>query len=395
MTREELRRIWAARQLLATAAASPLDVARRGGWIHSAGGAGPYLAMWARGAITTRKELDDLVFQSRQLEEVLTVRGATMLVPQAEVPLALAAGRRANHDRLARLTKQCDVNEREVRRLAAAILETLDDGPASSTALRSRIPARLIRDLGPAGRKLGESSTLAVALRALQMSGDVVRLSESRKLDEPRFTWGKRDRRLTPIDADLVLPELARSFLSWAAPARVSDFAWWADVSKRIAKQLFDDLGAAVLEIESGSEAFIQLHAGPALKSAPIVFLPFRDNLLSLHRGLDVVIDDPSTEVLDWMNRRIPAADAEALHQNPIAAGGSVIGVWEFDPEAQEVGWMTWTSSPARVRSEVAHQAAALQAFIRDELGDARYYPFDTEKTRRPRIEFTKHAPKA
>ena len=55
----------------------------------------------------------------------------------------------------------------------------------------------------------------------------------------------------------------------------------------------------------------------------------------------------------------------------------------DYDPEAQKVVWLTFeTSTP-----ELEEAVATTEAFIRDELGDARSFSLDSPKSRQPRLQ--------
>ncbi|HKO02344.1 MAG TPA: crosslink repair DNA glycosylase YcaQ family protein, partial [Thermoanaerobaculia bacterium] len=159
MNRDE----WLARQFPG-GKLSVADIVRRTGWIHTAGGTGPYLSLKARHHGLTRQHIDYIVYRDFEVVEVPSVRESTMLVPPEDVVLALAVGRRALDARL----KKIAVDRKEIDALADRIVNTIGDGVRSPDALRSEIPPRYIRDLGDAGKKLGFASTLPIALRLLQ-----------------------------------------------------------------------------------------------------------------------------------------------------------------------------------------------------------------------------------
>src|SRR5262245_8484769 len=127
--------------------------------MYSASGACAYLSIRARFPGMNRKDIECL-----GLLDVPCVR-SNMLVPPADLALALAAGRRSNAERFRRLTSKCKVSPAEIRDLASTIAESLQGGELSIDQIRGRIPARMIRNLGESGRKLGDTTTLPVALR--------------------------------------------------------------------------------------------------------------------------------------------------------------------------------------------------------------------------------------
>ena len=66
---------------------------------------------------------------------------------------------------------------------------------------------------------------------------------------------------------------------------------------------------------------------------------------------------------------------------------GRLIGFWEYDAEAAAIVWATFGAKKTK-----ALQAAvdATEAYVRDQLGDARSFSLDSPKSRRPKIEALK-----
>src|SRR5258708_16332447 len=81
---------WMERQLLPPRdGVTVADVVDRGGWIPSAGGTGPYLAIRARIPLISRQAVDDAVFGRMELLELPSVRDTAFLVPRSAPGLAL------------------------------------------------------------------------------------------------------------------------------------------------------------------------------------------------------------------------------------------------------------------------------------------------------------------
>jgi len=342
------------------------DIVRRTGWIHTAGGTGPYLSLKERHPALHRQHVDDRVYRRFEILELPTVRDSTMLVPREDAPIALAAGRRSFGVRL----KKIAVERKEIDALADRILKTIGDGVRSPDALRDEIPPRLIRDLGDAGKKLGFSSTLPIALRVLQVEGRVLRLAEDFRLDAKRYFYRRWPDSL-PIrgfagDLDAALAE---RFLTWAAPATADDFAFWAGIGKTAAKRALDVGRTSVRPV--------------GLRPDPhhILLLPFRDNYFQLHRGLTAFAK--GVELLDMSNKPAPIERLASLHHNAIVVDGELRGIWEYDKSEEKVIWRMF-----RKTRGVEEAIAELEQFIREELGDHKFYAFDHGRTREVRLAF-------
>src|SRR5689334_16266825 len=112
------------------------EIVSRTGWMHSAGGTGPYLSLKARKPGLTRQQVDDAVYRRFEVVEVPAVRDSMMLVPREDIGLALAAARRSFAERIRKLPN-VDV-------LAGRIVKTLGNGVLSADALRDALPSKLI-----------------------------------------------------------------------------------------------------------------------------------------------------------------------------------------------------------------------------------------------------------
>src|SRR5207253_65518 len=71
------------------------------------------------------------------------------------------------------------------------------------------------------------------------------------------------------------------------------------------------------------------------------------------------------------------------LTSHGILDRGRVIGLWEFDPAEGRIAWSTFIPKNA----ELAAAVQRTEAFIRDQLGDARSFSLDSPESRKPRLE--------
>jgi hypothetical protein len=170
-TAQQIRRQWVRGHGLRDRVAN--DPAR-GGWLHAIGGADVYVSARARTG-ATRKDSIDAALQAGALQVVTGARGCTMLVPRADAALALAlsvhlGGRKAARDR-----DKLGVTLPELEKLCIQVRSALEAGPATSMTLRKRLPEGAIRRFGDAGKKLGVSSSLPMALRHLESRGFLAR----------------------------------------------------------------------------------------------------------------------------------------------------------------------------------------------------------------------------
>jgi hypothetical protein len=74
-----------------------------------------------------------------------------------------------------------------------------------------------------------------------------------------------------------------------------------------------------------------------------------------------------------------PRREVESLLD---AADGRLIGLWDYDIGEQKIVWAQF----ARGKFDVAGAVAATDAFVRDQLGDARSFSLDSPESRGGRL---------
>ena len=397
ITVEQLRTNWARQQgLLEPISGGVADVLRASGWINSTGSTLPYLAIRARLPHVGREDVERTVYQEESVLEIQAMRGCMMLVPAEDASLALWSARQTDH--AARVRKSCQITDREETDLSAEVIALLEGGPLTADEMRERLPERLVRPLGTAGKQFGESSTLTFVLRQLQKQGVLRRFATNQRLDSNQFSYKlSKPAPAEPESPEYALRELASRFFRWAGPATLKEFAWWAGISQKAAKAAIGPLGLRSIAVPEWSpEAWIHEDRLDALtsskkldESSTFRFLPFRDNYLYFRRGLAVFLQpaDLQQKVPDWKNRAAPIGELESLHHNAIVLHGRLIGSWEYDPEAEKIVWSAHTSLTAGQRRELNSQIEELENHIRKELGDVQFYAFDTGRIRRERID--------
>jgi hypothetical protein len=380
---------WFAQQgLEARRKKSPVSVLSTSGWVHTAGGQGPYLSLLARAGLQ-RAEVDASI-ASGEMAEVPSVRGCTMLVPAQDVALSLCAARAPHETRLQGVRAQCDWGGRELYRLCETVLRALGRDSLLPEELAARVGPKAIRNLGEQGKKLGFATTLPIALAELQVRGQVRRLSVDGRLDSPRFryrVWSKSPLgAASPSDPELQL-ELARRFFDWAGPATRDELAFWLGAGKKQAAAIIEEL-----ELDRVGDRLIAPRYAARLLEQPNVsglrLLPFRDNLFAFRRGIAVFVDDPATKLLDWGKGTTTAGKAASLHQHAIVDGGRLIGVWDWDSSTQKIAWVTFQKPSTADRRALNAIVGDLQAMIGAELGDPKFYSLDNESNRKSRLSF-------
>jgi hypothetical protein len=377
MDPRNLRAWWSHRQGLdgTLAGKSPAAALERSGWARSVAGAGPYLGIFARTG--AGREATDQSVAELAIHELPSARGCTYVVPQSEFALALKVGQAfAGGDMSAART--LGVTDAEVAKLCDAVLQALGSGPLEPDELRQAVGGAA-RSLGEAGRKKGITTTLPLALGRLQPAGEIRRIPTNGRLDNQRYRyalWQPNPLAGFTLSAEEAYTELARRYFAWTGPATLAEFQWFSGLGAKAAKAAVEPLALEPVGqerlIPPGLRREFEKYRAPAKPRYSLV--GSLDAILLLRRNLPTVMDEAD------YRRTGGVAD---LPSHAILDRGCVIGFWEFDPAAASIVWMTFAPADAKLRDAVRRS----EAFVRDELGDARSFSLDSPRSRAPRIE--------
>lgn len=388
----QARARWHARQGLAGPADGPVAaVIATTGWPRTLGGIDVYLATQARVAGLRRADLDTAV-ASGELQVVPAVRGCIYLVPRAVAALCLRVAEEKWRPRTDREIVKAGTTWSEIDEVAAAARAALAAGPLTTDGLRRALPPGLSRSLGEAGKKVGISSPLPLALRVLEFAGQIERTLPGGRLDTERYEWRLSASRPQPADVPATATErftrLAALFFAAAAPATLKDFAGWAGLSGREAQAAVAALPLMPMQVPGyAAEALgFAEDLQPAPPSQAVSFLSFDDNYLTFHGG-PAVLTEPAQH-----GRALPAWGApgsstlgQARHATlrTVLCGPRIVGFWEYDPDARHVVYATFDKSDQEPALSTA--AESLTALLRDELKHGRSFNLDTDDELRTR----------
>lgn len=400
VTLDRARAFWHRRQGLAEPAApdaDPAAVLAATGWARTLGGIDVYLAITARCPGASRAGIDEAV-RAGALRVVPAVRGCIYLVPEADVTLVTALAAELQRPRTGRDLDKVGATWDEVEALADEVEQALAGGPLSTQAVRKALPAGSVRSLGELGKKVGMSSLLPVALRELEFNRRIERTPAGGRLDTERYEWCRIERPPAAADPPLAevgrLAAIARRFFEFFAPATVRELATWVGVPQRDAKAAMAELPLEPVEVEGRrGEAWVLAGDRESLAAAApppgsYSFLPFEDNLLTVHGGPGVLVDPAhhGREVPRWGGSR-PTTLGEARHigYRPLLAGEKMVGFWEYDPDAGEVVTATFEPLARGEEKTLGEARERLAARVRDDLGHARSFSLDTDDAVRGR----------
>ena len=385
-TLAQARALWWQKQAIGDAIRKgPLaSVLGAAGWLRTLGGSDVYLAARARRPGLGRAELDAAV-AAGELRVVPAARGCIYLVPAGVVGdlmvLNAEGWRKTTERELAKVGSSMKV----VEGLAKKLLDALDRPLTLLTtdALRKALPAGAVPSFGDAGKKVGLSSPLPLALRLLEFDGRVERTLEDGRLDSERYLWRRARSPVPPTGRDPI-DTLAGAFLEFAGPVTLAQLASWSGRAQRELTPALERLGAERVSVEELGEAWVLPGDVAAMRRAPppggVALLAFEDNYLAPH-GLGVVTDPRhhQLEINIWGGGK-PDAIGSARHvlSRTIVVDGLVAGFWEVDPRTEGGVWVTFDPAPRALASRLDEETAAAARFLLGELGHARVFTLDT-----------------
>ena len=386
----QLRAWWAHRQGLdgSLDGASPADVLARAGWARSVGGVGPYLTLFSRAG--TSRAAADAAVAKLAIHELPAARACTYVVPADDFALALALAE-AMGDQEMKVALKLGVTEREIDKLCTAVLDAVDKTPRSPDEIRAAT-GDASRSLGDAGKKKGMSSTLPIALGRLQRAGELRRVPVNGRLDQQRYSyvrWTPNPRKRSPFDATQAYTALAGRFFRWAGPATVAEWQWYSGLGVKASAAILAPLGLVTAPGTSDRLLFpddaeaLRTFKGP--KGAQYALVSSLDPLVATRRNLASHLDDADV-ARQVVNDKLPVSlgSLSDLPSDAIVDRGRVIGLWEFDPEKEQVVWATFDGArPPALRAVVTRT----ETYVRDELGDARSFSLDSPNSRKPRLQ--------
>jgi winged helix DNA-binding protein len=383
---EKLRAWWSHRQGLdgQLAGKAAAEILERTGWVRGLGGVGTYLALHARAEIS-RESVDGAVAKL-QIHELPAARGCTYIVPAGDFALALRAGEPFEGAEMKTALK-LGVTEKEIAKLCGAVLKALEKTPLDPDGIREAVGSAS-RSLGEEGKKKGMTTTLPTALGKLQAAGEIRRVSTNGRLDQQRYRytlWHPNPLakfKMTPEEINI---ELARRFFSWTGPATLTEFQTFLGSSVKAAKAAMEALKIETVEADwlmlpADRDAFESFKIP---KQAHYVLVSSIDGLSLFRREFKNLIAEADWNREAYGDKGLTKLSALGdLHSHGIFDRGRLVGLWEFDPEANSMVWASFIPKNQDLEKAVART----EEFVHTQLGDARGYSLDSVKSRAPRL---------
>ena len=347
-------------------------ILQRSGWVRGGGGAAPYLALFARGALS--REHVDAELAAQRIHELPSARGCTYVLPAADFALGLRVGRGFSDTSEVRTAAKIGVTAAELGKLREKVLVELSKGLRDPAELREAVGAR---SLGEAGRKVGLSTPLPVVLGMLQQTGEIRRVPTNGRLDQQSYRysiWNLPEWKGTVEDA---YTELARRYFRWTGPATLKEFQWFSGLGVKVAESAVTPLGL----VDIGEGRLLdpaernEFESFKRPKEPGYSLVASLDGIVLLRRNLLSLLDDSVKLAL--------VRGVADLPSHGIFDRGQLIGLWEYDPAEAVIVWMCFGKADRALHAAVEK----MESFVRAQLGDARAMILDSPKSRQSRLQ--------
>lgn len=367
---------------------SAADVLQTAGWARSVGSSNPYLSLHARAGL--RREAVDAAVAALEICELPAARGCTYVLPSSDFALGLKLGQPAEAASFQTAVK-VGVTDQEIDKLCGRILDALGKGPLDPDELK-KATGGAVRHLGEEGKKKGVTTTLPVALGRLQSLGEIRRVPANGRLDAQRYQytiWSPNPLAKFRLDADACAIELARRYFRWIGPATIAEFQWFSALSKKAATAAIDACKLSKLPGQEDRLLFaddldaLQSKRPQAAKTA-YALISSLDSMLLLRRNFQsLMTSQDSARQAAGERGPVSLGGLADLPNNAILENGRIAGLWEFDPAEGKIVWLAFDKKSKAIEAAVSDT----EAFIRDQLGDARTFSLDSPKSRAPKLD--------
>lgn len=380
-------------------ALSPTKAVETRSWVRTLGGADPYFALFARGVPVGRKKIDAAV-RKGQIRIVPAVRGCMYLVAKKHVDLALNLSKQQQLRRLERDLEKAKAPKGSMTKVTKAVLASLADQPMTTAELRAANEKTVV-SFGPAGKKVGLSSSLPPALRLLEWEGAIERTPTGGALDTESYQWSLRQTPLETIDDDAAARAIAKLFFAHHGPASFDEFVAWSGLNKGPARAAIEAcklerVGAIGHDGEVTERlAFAKQLAATSklVRAKGVRLLGLQDLYLVVHGGpaWATPAEALDIEIPRWGPMRGgPIRDTKHPHLRAVVVDGELAGFWDVDAtmQVQHLSWVTKVS--AANKKLAAKKLTQLREFMRDELGHAKTFSIDSDKRIDQRLELVR-----
>jgi hypothetical protein len=202
------------------------------------------------------------------------------------------------------------------------------------------------------------------------------------RIDQQRYkyaVWQPNPLAKWKPDMGASFTELAREYYRWIGAASLAEFQWFSGLGVKASQA-----AVAPLKLVSLQEDLLALPEDRAAfekfqppKKPHYVLTGSLDNISHLRRATgSLIAPEDAGHALTGKRAVLD------LPSHVILDRGRLVGLWHFDPQTESIVWSSFVP-PDRALEEAVKRT---EAFIREDLGDARTFSLDSPKSREPQL---------
>ena len=360
--------------------------------LHATAATGPYLSLWARVPDFQRQELEDALYERRELARVHCMRMTLHAVPSDEVPFFFQAyvkrHARAEFRGWEPLLVQagiCQEGEAEalLKKLHRRVLDVLTEkGPSTLREISQAVPelkAKIRHDVGKSYE--GEFSIGSRLMPSMCALGLLIRARPRGSWRSNLYEYAALSDWLPDVDLESVTPQearawLVRRYLAAFGPATFDDIQWWTGFSKSETEKALEALKPAAVEvaIEGLGDGYLMLaddvqrlrdFAQPDVSHA--FFLPGLDpHIMGYYARRRFLSPEHHAKVFDRAGNAMPT----------VWVNGRVVGAWGQRKEGGVI-YSLFEPVGEEERALLAGEVQRLESFLGGEFLPSRTHtPF-------------------
>lgn len=295
--------------------------------LHATSATTPYLSLLARTRSFTKDDLDQELYEKRNLGKIRCVRKTVYVLPKEMIPVAYSATQKMVQVNTERFVKYVGVTQKEYQETSKSVLKILKDRGMTAKEVKQALQTEL---------------NISAILNLMCDLGLLVRGAPPKGWKSSIHTYYPfhkyfPDINLNQVDEAKARELLIKQYLASFGPITENDVAWWTGFPKRDVRQILKSLQDQITQAEisnlegnyvmlSSDERFLK--SLQRSKKQAVNLLPSLDPYLMGYK-----------ERQRYLNHRYydydKIFDRSGNATSTISLDGRIAGVWDFTEDTE------------------------------------------------------------
>jgi hypothetical protein len=318
------------------------------GGLHATNSSTTYLSLFIRAKKFQRKDLDEELYNKRNLGRVRYVRGTMHVLPRKMIPMAFSALRIIRQPRLKKYLEYHGITEKDYKKNSKQIMKAVKGKSMTVKEIKSEI---------------GKGSKIPQVLNLMCDEGQLIR-------GKPRGEWKSNLHTYQPMDEyfpDLDLfgvkeydakKDIGLRYLKSFGPVTLNDASWWTKFTKTEIKRIIQDLGNRIKQVKilkNPEPHYFIISQKKALQSVRytkkhmVCLLPTLDPYIMGYKDRERFLDVENYEYV---------YDRSGNGAASILVDGKIIGIWDVEDKLKAKVKLYYFSAIDKGIKKVIHSKA-------------------------------------